>query len=199
MQNVPKQPSHSLEVRQALQEVQQNLVNFFWTFTNMGLQYSRKGASEGERLNKPNWENPEQPAFAVFCQFKARLQHEPLHGKESFFQLLLEVFRFIRTYFLFKRPEEVRVSVQSRPYHDQESKNCSGIIDDCKVAAHFLERQTSSLLNQTVPCGEENVLIQHLHSILLYLKDSTERSRIHARHTSYDYEKDLEEFDWILR
>lgn len=197
MQNVPKQ-SHSLEVRQALHEVKQKLVNVFWTYTYMGLQRSRRGPSEGERLNELNWKNPGQSSFTVFSQFKARLQHEPLHGKESFFQLLLEVFRFIWLYFLFKRPEEVRMSVQSRPYHSQESEDCSGIISDCTVVAYYLEKQTR-LLKQNVPCGEENVVIQRLNSILVYLKHSTGSSRIHARHTSYDDEKDLEEFDWMLR
>lgn len=73
MQNVPKQ-SHSLEVRQALHEVKQKLVNFFWTYTYMGLQCSRRGPSEGERLNELNWALSRPRIWRLFGN------HKRLHG-----------------------------------------------------------------------------------------------------------------------
>ncbi|XP_068694739.1 uncharacterized protein [Montipora foliosa] len=154
-----------------------------------------------ERLKEPIWENPGEAEFeaalTLLRKFKGQQQKESLEERETK-QLFVKVFSFLWTYSLLGKMKRAPVEVQGRAYHEQESEVPSGIVDDCKAVEKFLHQQTS-LLKENAPCGEEDLLIEPLKRILIFLEHSTRRSRIYVQRTSYDEEKDFQELDWKLR
>ncbi|XP_068723188.1 uncharacterized protein [Montipora capricornis] len=198
--------NHSNEDLHCLHELQRSLINFFNMICamderQMGIQ-AFKRFTEDERLTEPIWENPGEPEFeaalTLIRKIKGQLQREPLEEREGK-KLLVKVFSLLWTYSLLNKMKGAPVAVQGRAYPEQESEVSSGIVDDCKAVAKFLRQQTS-LYKENAPCREDHaVLIQRLNRILVFLKHSTRRSRRYVQQMSYDDQKDLEEFDWILR
>jgi len=160
---------------------------------------------QNERLSRLNWEYPGQVEFdtgsIILKHMKELLQQDSFDGGEtSPKQMLLEVFSYLWTYFLFNGREGAQIATRRYDLEQGEFILSNGRVkNDCEVVAHILQLQTR-LLNQNSTYEESTILTEHLGRILYYLEQTTQRNRRDVQATrSYDEKKEFEELDWKLR
>jgi len=160
---------------------------------------------QNEKLSRLHWECPGQLEFdtgsTMLKQMKELLQQDSFDGREtSPKQVLIEVFSYLWTYFLFNGREGAQIATRRYDLEQGESILSNGRVKhDCEVVAPILQLQTRSL-NQNSTYEESTILTEHLGRILYYLEQTTQRNRRDVQVTrSYDEKKEFEELDWKLR